>query len=105
MGEQQRLAFGRVLVNQPRFVILDEATSALDMVAEARMYNLLRNRAVTKSNGKISSSGTTFVSVGHRPSLLAYHDIRLRLRGEEGFEVETINTSGIENEPSEVNNM
>lgn len=105
LGEQQRLAFGRVLVNQPRFVILDEATSALDMVAEARMYNLLRNRAVTKTNGKKSSSGTTFVSVGHRPSLLAYHDIRLRLRGEEGFEVETIYMSDIENEASKVKNM
>ena len=29
LGEQQRLAFGRVLVNRPQLVILDEATSAL----------------------------------------------------------------------------
>jgi ABC-type uncharacterized transport system fused permease/ATPase subunit len=105
LGEQQRLAFGRVLVNQPRFVILDEATSALDMIAEARMYNLLRNRAVKQSNGSISSSGTTFVSVGHRPSLLAYHDTRLRLRGEDGFEIEKISKSDIENESPEVKNM
>jgi ABC-type uncharacterized transport system fused permease/ATPase subunit len=105
LGEQQRLAFGRVLVNQPRFVILDEATSALDMVAEARMYNLLRNRGVSKSIGKTLSSGTTFVSVGHRPSLLAYHDTRLRLRGEEGFEIETISNSDVENKASEIKNM
>lgn len=31
LGEQQRLAFGRVLVNKPRLVIVDEATSALGM--------------------------------------------------------------------------
>jgi ABC-type uncharacterized transport system fused permease/ATPase subunit len=31
LGEQQRLAFGRVLVNQPQLAILDEATSALGM--------------------------------------------------------------------------
>ena len=39
LGEQQRLAFGRLLVNRPSFVILDEATSALDMVAEAKMVS------------------------------------------------------------------
>ncbi|NDF63094.1 MAG: ABC transporter ATP-binding protein/permease, partial [Synechococcaceae bacterium WBB_3_034] len=29
LGEQQRLAFARLLLNSPRFVVLDEATSAL----------------------------------------------------------------------------
>merc|ERR1712086_264278 len=56
LGEQQRLAFGRVLVNQPRLVILDEATSALDMVAEARMYTLLRGmgKKTLSGNGNLS---------------------------------------------------
>lgn len=82
LGEQQRLAFGRLLVNRPRLVIVDEATSALDMVAEARMYMLLQNMARnTFEKGKWSGPGLTYISVGHRPSLLSYHDKRLRLGG------------------------
>jgi putative ATP-binding cassette transporter len=70
LGEQQRLAFGRLVVNRPRLVIMDESTSALDVTAEKKMYQLL--------NG--SSAELTYVSVGHRPSLLAYHDMKLSLR-------------------------
>ena len=62
------------------------------MVSEARMYQLLQNMArkelkkteETKATGGgavLSSSGLTYVSVGHRPSLLAFHDKRLRLLG------------------------
>jgi ABC-type uncharacterized transport system fused permease/ATPase subunit len=98
LGEQQRLAFGRLLVNQPRFVILDEATSALDMVAEAKMYQLLQTRARRHlvSGKGLSRAGMTYVSVGHRPSLLAYHNTRLRLMGKNGFAVETIETSSFD---------
>jgi len=107
LGEQQRLAFGRVLVNQPRFVILDEATSALDMVSEAKMYNLLRNRAKKNLvNGKgLSRAGMTFVSVGHRPSLLTYHDTRLRLKGEDGYSIESIEKSSADTFPMGVGNI
>lgn len=92
LGEQQRLAFGRVLVNQPQLVILDEATSALDMVAEARMYNLLGDmgRKHLLKNGQMTAPGLTYISVGHRPSLLAYHDKRLRLNGEDKHSFEAI---------------
>jgi len=34
LGEQQRLAFARLLLNSPCFVVLDEATSALDVATE-----------------------------------------------------------------------
>lgn len=92
LGEQQRLAFGRVLVNRPRLVILDEATSALDMVAEAKMYTLLRNmgqKNLTRG-GMLSAAGLTYISVGHRPSLLAFHDKKLRLGGEEDHAISDI---------------
>jgi putative ATP-binding cassette transporter len=100
LGEQQRLAFGRLVVNQPRLVILDEATSALDVVSEAKMYTLLRNMAQKelKRGGdsnmvKLSRPGLTFISVGHRPTLVAYHDVKLRLNGGADYTLEQIEKS------------
>jgi len=69
LGEQQRLAFARLLLNSPRFVVLDEATSALDVATEKRLYQLLVDRELA------------FVSVGHRPTLTAYHNTVLELDG------------------------
>ena len=69
LGEQQRLAFARLLLNSPRFVVLDEATSALDVGTEKRLYELLVQRDMA------------FVSVGHRPTLKNYHDTVLELDG------------------------
>ncbi|TDP72429.1 ABC transporter ATP-binding protein/permease [Roseateles toxinivorans] len=70
VGEQQRLAFGRVLVRQPRIVILDEATSALDSGNEASLYERLRG------------TGTTVVSIAHRAAVLRHHTQVLELKGE-----------------------
>ncbi|WP_288379947.1 ABC transporter ATP-binding protein/permease [uncultured Massilia sp.] len=75
VGEQQRLAFGRVLVHAPRIVFLDEATSALDSSNEAALYALLRAR------------GATLVSIAHRPAVLRFHTHVLRLTGEGGWEL------------------
>ena len=69
-GEQQRLAFARLLLNSPKFVILDEATSALDIKTEHYLYNLLKEREIA------------LVSVGHRPTLKEFHDSVLELKGE-----------------------
>jgi len=77
LGEQQRLAFGRVVINRPSLVVMDESTSALDVVAERKMYTLLKNMASAAEDG---GSTLTYVSVGHRPTLLQYHDIKLLLR-------------------------
>ncbi|MGB3493601.1 MAG: ABC transporter ATP-binding protein/permease [Elainellaceae cyanobacterium] len=70
LGEQQRLAFARILLTQPRYVMLDEATSALDVNNESELYELLRQMDVS------------YISVGHRPSLVQYHDQVLVLDGE-----------------------
>ena len=80
LGEQQRLAFGRLLINRPKLVVMDESTSALDVVAERRMYTLIRERLISAEGVPAS-----YVSVGHRPTLLQYHDIRLLLRDGQGF--------------------
>ena len=73
LGEQQRLAFARLLLAAPRFVVLDEATSALDVSTERLLYSLLAER------------DTALVSVGHRPTLLAFHDTVLELDGRGGW--------------------
>ena len=76
LGEQQRLAFARLIVDPPKLAILDEASSALDLDSEEGMYKLL------EACGE--KAGTTWCSVGHRPSLLQYHDVKLRLGAEKG---------------------
>lgn len=68
LGEQQRIAFARVLLNQPSHTILDEATSALDINNEAILYEHLQR------------TNTTFISVGHRPTLRQYHQWVLELQ-------------------------
>jgi putative ATP-binding cassette transporter len=64
IGEQQRLAFARVLLARPEIVFLDEATSALDEAAEASLYRLLRD----------APWRPTIVSVGHHSTLRRFHD-------------------------------
>jgi vitamin B12/bleomycin/antimicrobial peptide transport system ATP-binding/permease protein len=64
LGEQQRLAFARILLIKPALLFLDEATSALDEVCEARLYGLLRT----------APWRPTIVSVGHRSTLRDFHD-------------------------------
>lgn len=39
LGEQQRLAFARLLLSKPRLVLLDESTSALDEANEVLVIN------------------------------------------------------------------
>ena len=41
LGEQQRVAFARILLSKPAVVFLDGATSALDEAGEKDLYNLV----------------------------------------------------------------
>ena len=41
LGEQQRLAFGRLMLARPHVAFLDEATSAMDEGLEDAMYRLI----------------------------------------------------------------
>jgi putative ATP-binding cassette transporter len=61
LGEQQRVAFARVLLARPRFVVLDEATSALDIENEERLYQLMCDQHIT------------MISISHRPTTLRFH--------------------------------
>lgn len=79
LGEQQRVAFARILINKPPYAILDEATSALDAKNEENLYQHL------------AKTNTTFISVGHRESLRTYHQLLLKISDDKSWEVLTIN--------------
>ncbi|MEE6177453.1 ABC transporter ATP-binding protein/permease [Mycobacterium sp. 050134] len=70
-GEQQRVAFARILLTRPKAVFLDEATSALDVGLEFALYQLLRAEL----------PDCVVVSVSHRPAVEQHHAQELRLLG------------------------
>jgi putative ATP-binding cassette transporter len=71
-GEQQRVAFARIMLTKPKVVFLDEATSALDEGLEYAVYDLLRTEL----------PDTIVVSVSHRPTVDQYHEQHLELLGD-----------------------
>lgn len=71
-GEQQRIAFARILLTRPRVVFFDEATSALDEGLEYTMYALVRSELPE----------TILVSVTHRSTVGQHHEKHLQLHGE-----------------------
>jgi putative ATP-binding cassette transporter len=73
-GEQQRLAFARLLIDPPAVVIMDEATSALDEVSEAKMMDLLRT----------DLAAVTVIGIARRSGLDEYFDREITLRRSEG---------------------
>jgi vitamin B12/bleomycin/antimicrobial peptide transport system ATP-binding/permease protein len=70
-GEQQRIAFARVLLAKPKAVFLDESTSALDEGQEFALYRSLRTEL----------PDCIVVSISHRPTVEQHHDRRLELLG------------------------
>ncbi|HUH68812.1 MAG TPA: ABC transporter ATP-binding protein/permease [Mycobacterium sp.] len=71
-GEQQRIAFARVLVTKPKVVFLDEATSALDEGLEFALYELLRKEL----------PDCIVVSATHRSTVEPHHHQELELFGD-----------------------
>ena len=78
VGEQQRLGFVRILLNKPNIVILDESTSALDEMNEKNAYKLLLENSIK------------YISVGHRPNLIEYHQLSLTIFEDGTHKIEKI---------------
>ncbi|HPY25881.1 MAG: vitamin B12/bleomycin/antimicrobial peptide transport system ATP-binding/permease protein [Actinomycetota bacterium] len=74
-GEQQRIAFARVLLHQPKVIYFDESTSALDPGNEYALYRLVTTRL----------PGSILVSVTHRDSVKQHHNFHLHLTGDGGW--------------------
>lgn len=61
-GEQQRLAFVRILLARPKMLFLDEATTAMDRGIEQQLYKMLPDYV------------GCFVSVGSRADIGEFHE-------------------------------
>jgi putative ATP-binding cassette transporter len=81
LGEQQRIAIARALLVKPSYLFLDEATSAVDFMTERSLYATL------------AESGITCVSVGHRDSILSFHQHELRLLGHGRWQIRHLATA------------
>jgi putative ATP-binding cassette transporter len=81
LGEQQQIAFARVLLNHPAYAFLDEATSALDSANEELLYKGL------------AAAQITVVSVGNRAALRHYHHTVLELLGEGAWRISSTDCS------------
>ncbi|MDH6280029.1 ABC transporter ATP-binding protein/permease [Prescottella agglutinans] len=71
-GEQQRLAFARILLIRPQVAFLDEATSAVDEGLEYQLYRLIREEVPE----------CMLFSVSHRSTVDQHHTRRLDLLGD-----------------------
>lgn len=78
LGEQQRIAFARLFLRQPKFAFLDEATSALDEDNQDHLYRQIRESKIG------------YISVGHRTTLIPFHDRLLTLDRSGSWTVEDV---------------
>jgi putative ATP-binding cassette transporter len=77
-GEQQRVAFARVLLQKPKVIFLDESTAALDDGNEYLLYRLIKTRL----------PDSIVVSVTHRDTVLQHHHHHLHLAGDGNWELD-----------------
>ncbi|ABM13966.1 MULTISPECIES: ABC transporter ATP-binding protein/permease [Mycolicibacterium] len=71
-GEQQRVAFARILLTRPKAAFFDEATSALDVGLETMLYQMVRDEL----------PDTILVSVAHRGTVIRQCEKELALLGD-----------------------
>jgi putative ATP-binding cassette transporter len=83
VGEQQRIAFARILLNKPKAVFLDESTSAMDEGLELMLYRLVRAEL----------PDSIVVSVSHRDTVDQHHDRQLELLGDGEWRLDRLATS------------
>ncbi len=81
-GEQQRVAFARILLLKPKAIFMDESTSSLDEGLEFALYRLLRTEV----------PDCTLVSVGHRSTIDQHHDQKLQLETDGRWALSPIGT-------------
>ena len=84
MGEQQRIAFARILLSRPHAVFLDESTSAMDEGLELMLYELIRAEL----------PDTILVSVSHRSTVEQFHGRHLELVGGGDWRLDRLTTAG-----------
>ena len=82
-GEQQRIAFARILLTKPKAAFLDESTSALDEGLEMTLYQLVRTEL----------PDTILVSVSHRKTVEQHHNKELVLLGGGAWRIGDVNDS------------
>lgn len=75
LGEQERIAFARLLLHKPAWIFLDEATAALDEDSQRHIMGLFDDEL----------KEAAVLSIGHRPDLAVYYTRTLQLiHGREG---------------------
>ena len=85
LGEQQRVAIVRALLNQPDMLFLDEASSAMDEQSESLVYDLLNQYL----------PHCIMISVGHRSTLIAKHKLVLTYQNDAKYTIEPSNEDSI----------